>query len=427
MTSISITKFSCILSAQVSLGRVTVLIGPQASGKSIISKLVFFFEQLTTDLHNYAERQSFIDFSEEIAERFKRWFPPPTWGSKKFHIKFDAGSISLAIIRKSGGRNASQNVNFVASDDFRDHYEATRKLFDARRKTRSKIAHENERSELRDWELVFKVREESQKAFAKLTGPDYVGSQTFVPAGRSFFTSIGKLVMAFERGAALDEVTVQFGRLFIALRERRSVFASNRIPAGLRPIHQALSQNMFGGELKTERDEEYIQMKDGRRIPFALLSSGQQEALPLLIVLDYLAQVGTKDHLTFIEEPEAHLFPLAQSELIEYLVALVRAFEKSKIVITTHSPYVLSKLNNLLKAGAVAAENPSLQNKINSIIPRAFWLEPRSLDAYALDDGTSRRIIDGDGLIDGEYLDRISGDLGREYSSLLELEVNNHD
>ena len=48
---------------------------------------------------------------------------------------------------------------------------------------------------------------------------NYFHAQTFVPAGRSFFTSMGKAVTAFERGGLLDPVTVAFGRLFTALRE----------------------------------------------------------------------------------------------------------------------------------------------------------------------------------------------------------------
>ena len=46
MAELLIENFSCIDEAKINLARVTILIGPQASGKSVISKLVYFFTTL---------------------------------------------------------------------------------------------------------------------------------------------------------------------------------------------------------------------------------------------------------------------------------------------------------------------------------------------------------------------------------------------
>jgi predicted ATPase len=43
MADLYIQNFSCIDDAHLRLTRMTVLIGPQASGKSVISKLMYFF------------------------------------------------------------------------------------------------------------------------------------------------------------------------------------------------------------------------------------------------------------------------------------------------------------------------------------------------------------------------------------------------
>jgi len=43
---------------------------------------------------------------------------------------------------------------------------------------------------------------------------EFLRSQTFVPAGRAFFTSIGRLVAGFEQAGSLDPVTIKFARLF---------------------------------------------------------------------------------------------------------------------------------------------------------------------------------------------------------------------
>mgnify|MGYP006206212493 CR=1 FL=1 len=51
--------------------------------------------------------------------------------------------------------------------------------------------------------------------------------------------------------------------------------------------------------------------------------------------------------LRIIEEPEAHLFPVAQKHLIELLAIMVNRNEDNQLIITTHSPYILSSFNNL--------------------------------------------------------------------------------
>ena len=45
MTRLTVNQFSCIEQADVELANLTIIIGPQASGKSVISKLVYFFQE----------------------------------------------------------------------------------------------------------------------------------------------------------------------------------------------------------------------------------------------------------------------------------------------------------------------------------------------------------------------------------------------
>ncbi|MBK8663657.1 MAG: AAA family ATPase [Ignavibacteriales bacterium] len=62
-----------------------------------------------------------------------------------------------------------------------------------------------------------------------------------------------------------------------------------------------------------------------------------------------------KQHpLIFIEEPEAHLHPEVQVKLMEYFVKLANL--GVKIIITTHSDYMLGKLSNILIANEIDPE-----------------------------------------------------------------------
>jgi len=157
----------------------------------------------------------------------------------------------------------------------------------------------------------------------------------------------------------------------------------------------------------------------GRKIPLSALSSGQQELLPIVTVLPWFSG-GKNGSLCYIEEPEAHLFPSTQSLLVQ---ALVIAAHSTSLVITTHSPYVITKINNLLKAGSLGRkQNENLRKQLEAQIPRRAWLTPKTVRAYAMKDGVLTSILADDGLIDADYLDSISSDLSCEFSSLLEIE-----
>ncbi|EFM2972991.1 ATP-binding protein, partial [Campylobacter jejuni] len=55
----------------------------------------------------------------------------------------------------------------------------------------------------------------------------------------------------------------------------------------------------------------------------------------------------------FIEEPESNLFPINQKNMAYYLASLRNSKNKPNIIFSTHSPYILTSLNNILYASMV--------------------------------------------------------------------------
>jgi hypothetical protein len=261
-----------------------------------------------------------------------------------------------------------------------------------------------------------------------------VDSQLFIPAGRSFFTSVGKALVAFERSGFLDPVTLEFGRRFSLIKERHARRVVYR-KEDQGSLASRLFLEILGGNLKVEAGKEYVKTSDGRMVPFAALSSGQQELLPLAVAIrgllpseDRTTQSGLVRRVrrvVFIEEPEAHLFPRAQNQLVEILSSIVSRRRFNSLLLTTHSPYVLAKVNNLIKAGEISRTRkaPTLK-ALADILPETSWLPPRSVSAYAMVDGKLEPVMDDCGLIDGDYLDDVSGDISREFSRLLSLELS---
>ena len=86
-------------------------------------------------------------------------------------------------------------------------------------------------------------------------------------------------------------------------------------------------------------------------IPMHLSSSTVSEMAPFVL---YLKHLVPKNSILIIEEPESHLHPGNQSILARFLVRLIR--KGLTVVITTHSPFMLEQLNNHIQAGGMSPE-----------------------------------------------------------------------
>ena len=131
----------------------------------------------------------------------------------------------------------------------------------------------------------------------------------------------------------------------------------------------------------------------------------------------------------FIEEPELSLFPSAQRRLLNRLVRDCFAENKQENCVTnlafaTHSPYILTSLNNLLLAGEIG-KNSDKKDVVHNIISKEYWLTAGQVGAYAIEEGKVKYIIDEDNLINAEYLDSVSEDIVAEFSQLLDIQYGN--
>ena len=115
-----------------------------------------------------------------------------------------------------------------------------------------------------------------------------------------------------------------------------------------------LEKDILRGQIKTEQrirptsDIKYIYKE--HEIPLHLASSTVSEMAPLILYLKHMIYENT---MLIIEEPEAHLDPHNQAILAKYLVRLVRL--GLRIVLTTHSPFIVDRISNLIQAGSIVA------------------------------------------------------------------------
>ncbi|MDG9874990.1 ATP-binding protein [Pseudomonas juntendi] len=426
MFNLKVKDFSCIKTANLEISPLTLIIGPQASGKSVICKLIYFCNATSAEISRYLVelKYDFEALTKFLSAQFCEWFPASAWGERRFNIEFITPLYSLKISRISTSDKIRVNFSEEYASFYRSQIDILKKL--PARKRGSTTADEEDDF----FELEYRSEQLVAEHVTKWFGRHAIFNQLFIPAGRSFFTSIGKALIAFEHSGILEPLTLSFGRRFSSVRE----FYSRRSSAARNQIFINLFSDLLGGTPKNDGGKDYLQAKDGRLIPFAALSSGQQELIPLAMTLHTLFSVrsgGTMNPFTqritkrsvYIEEPEAHLFPKAQSDLVEILASLISKRRVRDLVITTHSPYVLSKFNNLIKAGQLSKTSKD-HKSLDQIIPESAWIPPRAALAYAIIDGKVQCITDPDGLIAADYLDNVSSDIIDEFSELLNFERN---
>jgi hypothetical protein len=431
MPSLSVHDFSCIRLAEFELTPMTVVIGPQASGKSLLAKMFYFFVDAIQDQYSGAERgESIRPFLRGLGKRFKETFPPNAWGDGLFQIQFTSGELTLKVERKPAANRLSSEVIVTSSAAFERQFTA---YFSAVQRVNRRSRDDEDPFSASFSPQVWDLRRSAMRRLIDNLKSEYVEGQLFVPAGRSFYTNLGKAVAMFEFGSQLDEVTKRFGRRFTSMLDRNpQYFLPEKIPARTKDFlksQKAITESILGGKLKLSAGDKHLETRDGRIVPLSMMSSGQQELLPLLLALQAYTGANAEDKdpsvdLLYIEEPEAHLFPSAQSAVITHIASVMNFLRtRSRLLITTHSPYVLATLNNLAKAHSVAARYEDRAAEVAKAIPRQSWIPPGALSAYAIDQGVLKPIKDETGLIDGDYLDQISQHISADFMTLLEIEV----
>ena len=119
-----------------------------------------------------------------------------------------------------------------------------------------------------------------------------------------------------------------------------------------------------------------------------------------------------------IEEPEQNLFPETQKELTYFLLSKVNNEKRNhKMILTTHSPYILYALNNCMLGGLVKNNIPA--DEIDDFQSKSSWIDPKLVSVWEIENGHLRCIQDKDKIISENYFDTKMTELTDEYFQIL--------
>ena len=185
---------------------------------------------------------------------------------------------------------------------------------------------------------------------------------------RSPFLLIDKTTSRYARPI---KDNIDYTRSIYDIQKERSPLANDKLFDDIKDLME--------GYYKASKDAISFRAKTrGKRrfdIPLHLASSSARGLADLYF---YLRHKAAKDDLLIIDEPESHLDTGNQVLLARILARFVRA--GIKVLITTHSDYVIKEINNLIMLSQLDDDNGDTLQSLN--YSKSDQLDPSSVRAY---------------------------------------------
>lgn len=392
-----IKNFGPIKNVELELGRFNVLIGEQATGKTMIGKILCCCRYFSYIIQNDHDHQPF--------ERgLESWGLAESIRDNTF-IYYECFHYSLKIERKE--------AEFINRDqDDGNEFEERVPIFFSELNAKSK-EFDNLLAELEkikpntsnpfdtfDWIIPtsFFLNDVAPVMNNPLFIPTERGLQSIFSLGKNSISNIDDSL--FNQFAKVDQIQRHFKTETI-----------------IEP---------FGIEYKNENGYGSFR-KPGDSVWYKMGSapSGYQTTIPIVLALKYYGE-DKKGKSLVIDEPEISLFPSAQNNLVKFIANEFNTYN-GFFFITTHSPYILTSLNNLIYAYQIGQKD---KDKVNEIIEERYWINPTDISAYLLKydleaNGVIQEdLLDKEGLIKAEKIDSVSAILNSDFNAIMDIELN---
>ncbi|MCC9020392.1 AAA family ATPase [Flavobacterium lipolyticum] len=376
MEKLIVKNFGPIKEAEIDLTKYVVFIGDTSTGKSVLAKLISIFREFSNVLNNRVDNSEFLASFRDQLENYNIDFNCENsiidYFDTDLHIRLFRNEVS--VLNDSRKKMTLDDLEYFVKD--------------------KNIIESNE-------EMQIAIRSLSMR-----------GQNIYIPAERILTSLVGASISGlWANNVALPNCFKDFAGKFEVARKR---IRTKKYP-------EFDIAYFFNGH-----NQDFVRIGDNREIEVSLVqaSSGIQSLIPLLLVLDFELLGGRiEPRLSFlIEEPELNLFPIKQKKLIDYIITGVNP-TKYKVVITTHSPYVLSSLDTLMLAKNTFNEHLDLREKINSIVSEDKWIDYDDISVYEVkNDGKIYSIKNEEfRSIDTNAIDGVSDIISEEFDKLTEL------
>lgn len=395
MRKLTINNFGPVLNAELELKAVNLLIGEQSIGKSTIAKLI----TIMTDIFSLSMviRLGYIGWMDQLKS-----YGLDIYRKDDYHIQYEWLEKDIHFILTITNMEAHTSLK-KGKTTITDIEKVSQILFGLK-----PIFHQEQF--LSDLKAVMdNVKGKELKELIPSL-QQLVYNSIYIPAERSFFSFFSKALPALN--LVRESIPQNLLRFSLDYQNAKSAYGSYDSPL------LNVSYEYDGS------DDYFTDHVSNQKYHLSYASSGIQSTMPLLLVLQYA--VDKREYSSFvIEEPETNLFPDKQVALLRHILKTVNSDGRT-LTITTHSPYLLSALNNSLFAGLMLKQyGEEIMKELAEIIDEDCSLTPKDCSVYSLGESVNgkglycKSVVDPEtGMIDSNALDGVSLLLSAEFDKL---------
>lgn len=461
MERLIVKNFIVLKDIEIDINKINIFIGQQATGKSLISKLLYYFKDSIWEIYrfiikedikydpkvnNFSTKKIKDNLENYLSEKFIEYFQQESVIATDFFISYENSGLKIIVESKNSTKvNLSDNyIAFIKNHIFNSYLEQTDFIQKLHTKLKLMDSDYGVNKSLKSTEVAnilkninpeyIKKPIDSEEIFIDSVESFFkdnsiIGkNQIFIPSGRAFFSIVESNIFSFlSSNTNIDPFLLKFGALYETIKRIHFNRFNLNLKSKIKSIDRSnlKIKNILNCEIQQIEGKEYI-INNLAKTPVKKASSGQQEALPLILTINNINNLKNHSgHSVYIEEPEAHLFPSSQKMIIENIMEVFNnsADHKNQFFITTHSPYVLSTMNNLILLNTLKKEIPYsiLKEEFPNIKSAVSF---NDISAYYISNGKSQNIkCEETETIYGEQLDEISNKISIEFDKLLNLGV----
>lgn len=415
---------------------IDIVIGTQAAGKSTIGKVLYFCKKIRDYYVDFVlqdvtllqthPNELYINFLKYVRRNFMGCFGT-TKHMAPFVISYSYYEDSNVTISLRDGY-AFFKFSQALEKEIRTSLLAAHEIYQRNQTQGSMdfVANFNNRMQFKN-----EIKQHFQELSYKIFGTDE--DVVYIPAGRSLLSVLSDQLDVIDT-TTLDLPMKDFVEKIRVTRARFGTKLNGVVDDYLKTVQGKIKnmdielakesvKHILKAEYVSDVDGEKLYFDDSHWVKLIYGSSGQQESLWILLLL-FITILENRKTYFVLEEPEAHLYPVAQRYIME-LIALTMNSSNSKFFITTHSPYILSAANILIQSAIV--ENHSVLRSEEVVIRKQFRIAPQKIIAYKImesDRFMIKNIIDEPtGMIQSLEIDTISEQINADSERLDGLEI----
>jgi len=388
----------------IDVRKVTVFIGNQGSGKSTVAKLISIFTWIEKALVRGDYNSKWFEKKNKLRNQYMSYHRLENYFNKyeglfdsthieysgdAYHIKYENGTLSINAAQ-TNIYSLPQIMYVPAERNFIAYVKTPKELKLSSPSLKEFLTEfENAKNEIKgsirlpinNTEIVYDKLNDT----LNLKGKDYITKLTEASSG---FQSLVPLYLVSSFLA--NSVKIQSD----TTKEMMSSEEMQRFRNGVEDIWN--NSNLT--------DEQ-------KRIALSVLSS----------------KFNKSAFINIVEEPEQNLFPTSQRKILNSLMEFNNMNSGNKLIMTTHSPYLINYLTLSVKANELndKIHTDTLRNKLQKIVPLNSTVNAQNLVIYELyeENGEIKMLKDYNGLPsdENELNDRL-GESNEQFAQLLEIQ-----